>query len=69
MRILIVGGTGFTGPHVVHRLSELGHALLLYHRGETEADLPESVRHIYGTVSGHNRPGNHMLVRPFTLAI
>jgi nucleoside-diphosphate-sugar epimerase len=48
MRILIIGGTGFTGPHVVRRLDELGHELLLYHRGETEADLPGGIRHIYG---------------------
>jgi hypothetical protein len=48
MRILVIGGTGFTGPYVVRRLNELGHELLLYHRGETEADLPDGIRHIYG---------------------
>lgn len=48
MRILVIGGTGFTGPHVVRRLDELGHELLLYHRGETEADLPDGIRHVYG---------------------
>lgn len=48
MRILVIGGTGFTGPHVVRRLYELGHELLLYHRGETEADLPDGLRHVHG---------------------
>jgi nucleoside-diphosphate-sugar epimerase len=48
MRILVIGGTGFTGPHVVRHLDELGHELLLYHRGETEADLPEGIRHVHG---------------------
>lgn len=48
MRVLLIGGTGFTGPHVVRRLHELGHELLLYHRGETQADLPEGIRHVYG---------------------
>jgi nucleoside-diphosphate-sugar epimerase len=48
MRVLLIGGTGFTGPHVVRRLYELGHELLLYHRGETQADLPEGIRHVYG---------------------
>ncbi len=48
MRILVIGGTGFTGPHVVRRLHELGHELVLYHRGKTEADLPGGIRHVYG---------------------
>jgi nucleoside-diphosphate-sugar epimerase len=48
MRILVIGGTAFTGPHVVRRLHELGHELLLYHRGQTEAGLPPAVRHVYG---------------------
>lgn len=48
MHILVIGGTGFSGPHVVRRLHELGHELLLYHRGEAEADLPEGIRHVHG---------------------
>ena len=48
MRILVIGGTGFSGPHVVRRLNELGHELLLYHRGQVEADLPDGIRHVHG---------------------
>jgi len=48
MRILVIGGTGFTGPHVVRRLHELGHELVLYHRSETGADLPDGIRHVHG---------------------
>jgi nucleoside-diphosphate-sugar epimerase len=48
MRILVIGGTGFTGPHVVRRLGDMGHEIVLFHRGQTEADLPGGVRHILG---------------------
>jgi nucleoside-diphosphate-sugar epimerase len=49
MRILIIGGTRFIGPYVVRRLVEAGgHSVTLFHRGETKADLPPSVNHIYG---------------------
>lgn len=49
MRILIIGGTRFIGPPVVRRLADAGdHNVCLFHRGETQADLPASVKHIYG---------------------
>jgi nucleoside-diphosphate-sugar epimerase len=51
MRVLILGGTKFIGPHVVRRLAERGHDVTLFHRGETEADLPTSVRHVHGDFS------------------
>lgn len=44
----MIGETGFTGPHAVRRLHELGHELLLYHRAETQADLYDGIRHVYG---------------------
>ncbi len=43
MNILVVGGTGITGPSVVRRLVELGHRITVYHSGEHEADLPDEV--------------------------
>lgn len=49
MRVLVVGGTGFLGPPVVSRLSNLGHQVTVYHRGEHEAQLPFGVRHIHST--------------------
>ena len=48
MRILIIGGTGFIGPHVVLRLAEMKHDVTLFHRGQTKADLPSTVEHILG---------------------
>jgi nucleoside-diphosphate-sugar epimerase len=46
MRVLIVGGTKFIGPYVARGFVEQGHDVLLYHRGQTEADLPRSIRHL-----------------------
>jgi len=46
MRFLLIGGTKFIGPHVVRQLLDQGHAVTVYHRGQTEADLPDGVRHI-----------------------
>jgi len=48
MRVLIIGGTRFMGPWVVRRLVETGHEVTLFHRGQTETELPESVRHLHG---------------------
>jgi nucleoside-diphosphate-sugar epimerase len=48
MRVLVVGGTGFMGPHVVRRLAARGHEVTLFHRGRAEADVPPSVSHVHG---------------------
>lgn len=34
MKIAIIGGTGFIGAHVTSQLAELGHELLVFHRGK-----------------------------------
>ncbi len=56
MRYLLIGGTGFIGPHVARALVEQGHRVLVYHRGKSGHSLPESVEHILGERSGL---GNH----------
>jgi len=48
MRILIIGGTNFMGPHVVRSLSVQGHEVTVFHRGQTGADLPHGVNEIFG---------------------
>ncbi|WP_199624560.1 NAD-dependent epimerase/dehydratase family protein [Paenibacillus alkalitolerans] len=49
MRVLIIGGTKFIGPHVVKQLTEMGHHdITLFHRGQTTCELPPNVQHIYG---------------------
>ncbi len=56
MRILVLGGTRFVGPHVVRRLAEHGHDVTIFHRGDTETGLPSTVQHVHGdfaTFSDH----------------
>jgi nucleoside-diphosphate-sugar epimerase len=48
VRILVIGGTGFSGPHLIRRLDDLGHEIVLFHRGQTQADLPAGVKHVLG---------------------
>ena len=49
MRVLIIGGTGFIGPHVVRLLADQGHEVGVFHRGERESDLPAGVQHVHST--------------------
>ena len=48
MKILIIGGTNFIGPSVVRQLITMGHDVTVFHRGQTKADLPKNVHHIFG---------------------
>jgi nucleoside-diphosphate-sugar epimerase len=48
MRVLIIGGTNFIGPPLVRRLADLGHEVAVFRRGQTQADLPADVEHIFG---------------------
>ncbi len=48
MRILVLGGTAFIGPYLVRELAAGGHDLAVFHRGETQAELPAAVAHVRG---------------------
>ena len=46
--ILFLGGTRFIGAAAVRALVADGHSVTVFHRGTTEAALPDGVRHIHG---------------------
>ncbi|HYG80693.1 MAG TPA: NAD-dependent epimerase/dehydratase family protein [Pyrinomonadaceae bacterium] len=49
MNLLFIGGTGgFIGTRAVRKLAAEGHSVTVFHRGRTNADLPDGVRHIFG---------------------
>lgn len=48
LRILILGGTGFTGPHQVNYATSRGHQVTVFNRGRRQADIPASVEHLTG---------------------
>jgi nucleoside-diphosphate-sugar epimerase len=58
MNILIIGGTRFIGASVVRQLA-CNHHVTVFHRGQHEADLPASVRHV-------RSPQAAMPIRSFT---
>jgi nucleoside-diphosphate-sugar epimerase len=51
VHVLVIGGTRFTGPRAVRALVERGHDVTVFHRGESEADLPAEVRHVHADVA------------------
>jgi 2'-hydroxyisoflavone reductase len=48
LRILILGGTGFIGPHQVRYALDRGHDLALFNRGRTNPGLFPQVEHLQG---------------------
>lgn len=55
LNILIVGGTGFIGPHFVAAAVNRGHKVAVFNRGKTEEDLPEEVERLIGDRNGDFR--------------
>ena len=49
--ILVTGGTGFIGRHLVARLAASGEQVRVAARGERKADLPQSVEQVRATSS------------------
>ncbi|HEY7303609.1 MAG TPA: NAD-dependent epimerase/dehydratase family protein [Bryobacteraceae bacterium] len=48
MKVLLIGATGFIGPHVVRELAKQGHEVTVFHRGGAEVALPYGVKQLYG---------------------
>ena len=48
LRLLILGGTGFTGPHQVRYAVERGHQVTVFNRGRRQAELPAGVEELVG---------------------
>lgn len=48
LNILILGGTGFTGPHQIHYAAARGHSITVFNRGRRQADLPDGITHLVG---------------------
>jgi 2'-hydroxyisoflavone reductase len=48
LRILILGGTGFTGPHQVRYALARGHKLTLFNRGRRPREWPAKVEELVG---------------------
>jgi nucleoside-diphosphate-sugar epimerase len=48
MKVLLIGGSGFIGPHVARQLSEQGHQIAIFHRGHAKTALPKTAKEILG---------------------
>jgi 2'-hydroxyisoflavone reductase len=48
MKILIFGGTGFIGPHLVRQAVARGHTVTIFSRGRKDGDLPSVVERLVG---------------------
>ena len=52
LKILILGGTGFLGPHLVERAQARGHKLTLFNRGKSQPHLFPEVEKLKGDRQG-----------------
>jgi 2'-hydroxyisoflavone reductase len=52
LKILILGGTGFLGPHLVERAQARGHTLTLFNRGKTRPGIFPDVEKLRGDRKG-----------------
>lgn len=52
MNLLVLGGTGFIGPHLVRHAVARGHRVAIFTRGRRDANLPASVERLVGDRNG-----------------
>jgi len=50
--LLILGGTGFIGPHLVRQAVSRGHRVTIFTRGRRQAELPNEVTRLVGDRNG-----------------
>ncbi len=55
MRVLVIGGTGMSGPFIAKELQKLGHEVLVYHRGVHESPFLSDCEHIHGERSDRSQ--------------
>jgi 2'-hydroxyisoflavone reductase len=55
LRILVLGGTGFIGPHQVHHARERGHTLTLFNRGQSNPGMFPGIEQLRGDRNGDLR--------------
>src|SRR5437867_10124705 len=73
LRILILGGTGFTGPYQVRYALARGHKVTTFNRGKTHpGELPNEVEQLIGDRNGQldalkNRKWDVVIDNPTTL--
>src|SRR5437016_8876999 len=73
LRILILGGTGFTGPYQVRYALSRGHKVTTFNRGKTHpGELPTEVEQLIGDRNGNldalkNRQWDVAIDNPTTL--
>jgi 2'-hydroxyisoflavone reductase len=52
LKLLILGGTGFIGPHFVNALKAGGHSLTLFNRGKRDPDADPGIEQLIGDRNG-----------------
>lgn len=52
LRLLILGGTGFIGPHYVRAAVKRGHNVSVFNRGKDPVDFPPGVERLLGDRNG-----------------
>ena len=52
LKVLILGGTGFIGPHFVDALTAGGHKVTLFNRGKRDPEVREGIEQLLGDRDG-----------------
>lgn len=52
LRVLVLGGTGFIGPHLVQRFLDRGHTVTIFNRGRTNTHLFPKIEKLKGDRDG-----------------